>query len=319
MSASQTPVPPAGHTVRAPRPDDAEAVADVKRAAYAGRRDGDLTADSVREEWALPRMDLEHDAWVVFAPDGRAAASALVFEDLPASFVRIGFVRPGPEALALERYLLDVAEARVRERLAAGPRSGDLTVIAFESERPSRDLYASRGYAQVRTFLRLAVSLEHRPPAPVVPEGIAIRPFRVGKDEHAVYTAVQEAFLDHWEPTELTYEEWRAIEYDAPSVDPGLWRVAWDGDQVAGVAIASARTEDGWVDDLAVRRPWRGRGLGRALLLTAFEVLRGRGLTRALLGVDTDNPTGAMGLYSSAGMTQAGDAHLVLRRRLSAD
>jgi len=295
-------------------------VADVKRAACAGRRDGEVTADSVREDWALPRMDLQRDAWIVLAPDGSAAASALVFEDLPASFVRIQSVRPGPQSPALERYLLDVTEARVRGRLAsaAGSGSGSLTVVTFESERSPLDLYAARGYECVRTFLRLAVSLEQIPPAPVAPQGIAVRSFRRGIDERAVYEAVQEAFLDHWEPTELTYDEWRAIAYDAPTVDPSLWRIAWDGDQIAGVAIASARTEDGWVDDLAVRRPWRGRGLGRALLLTAFQVLRARGLSRALLGVDTDNPTGAMGLYASAGMTQSGDAHLVLRRRLTA-
>ena len=318
MTAASTPGLPAGYSVRAPRLGDAEAVAEVKRAAHASRRDGEITADSVREDWALPRMDLERDAWVVLTPDGSVAASALVFEDFPGSFVRVHCVRPGPEGPVLERYLLDVCEERVRDRLTAGARSGSLTVIAFESERPSLDLYTARGYGLVRTFLRLAVSLDDAPAVPVVPQGLAIRPFRAGEDERRVYEAVQEAFLDHWEPTELTYEEWRAIAYDAPTVDPALWRVAWDGADVAGVVIASAQTEDGWVDDLAVRRPWRGRGLGRALLLTALEVLRARGLTRALLGVDTDNPTGAMGLYASAGMTQSGDAHLVFRRQLSA-
>ncbi len=317
MTAERTPSLPSGYTVRAPRPADAEAVAEVKRAACAGRRDGEVTADSIREDWALPRMDLDRDAWVVVAADGAVVASALVFEDLPGSFVRIHHVRPGAEGPAVDRCLLDLAEERARDRLAPGPRDGTMTVIAYESERPTLELYAARGYEHVRTFLRLAVSLDEAPPAPRVPPGIAVRPFRPGTDERAAYAAVQEAFLDHWEPTELTFEEWRAVAYDPPTVDLGLWRIAWDGEEVAGVVIASAQTEDGWVDDLAVRRPWRGRGLGRALLLTALEALRARGLTRALLGVDTDNPTGAMGLYSSAGMTQSGDAHLVLRKRIS--
>lgn len=315
-SSSTAPLP--GYSVRAPRLDDAEAVAALRRAAYAGRQDGDVTAASILQEWALPRMDLEHDAWLVLAHDGTPAASALVFEDLPAAYVRIGCVHPDHDGVAVQGYLLDLAEGRTRARLAAAGRDGgNLTVVAFESERATLDLYAGRGYEHVRTFLRLAAALEPATPQATVPPGIAVRPFRRGVDEHAVYEAVQEAFLDHWEPTELSFEEWLAVDCEAPAVDHSLWRVAWDGDAVAGVATASAGGRDGWVDELAVRRPWRGRGLGRALLLTAFAVLRARGLARALLSVDTDNPTGAMGLYGSAGMTQSGEAHLVLRRPLA--
>jgi ribosomal protein S18 acetylase RimI-like enzyme len=53
---------------------------------------------------------------------------------------------------------------------------------------------------------------------------------------------------------------------------------------------------------LGVRRPWRGRGLGRALLLHTFGEFHRRGVTRISLGVDSENPTGATKLYESAGM-----------------
>jgi ribosomal protein S18 acetylase RimI-like enzyme len=56
------------------------------------------------------------------------------------------------------------------------------------------------------------------------------------------------------------------------------------------------------VGALGVRRPWRGRGLGRALLLRTFAEFRRRGVTRVTLGVDAENPTGATRLYESVGM-----------------
>jgi ribosomal protein S18 acetylase RimI-like enzyme len=58
----------------------------------------------------------------------------------------------------------------------------------------------------------------------------------------------------------------------------------------------------GWVESLAVRRAWRRRGLGRALLLHAFRAFHGRGSTAAGLSVDAENPTGALRLYESVGM-----------------
>jgi ribosomal protein S18 acetylase RimI-like enzyme len=57
----------------------------------------------------------------------------------------------------------------------------------------------------------------------------------------------------------------------------------------------------GYVDQLAVRRPWRRRGLGRLLLLTALAALRERGCAQAVLGVDSDNQTGAVDLYEHLG------------------
>jgi ribosomal protein S18 acetylase RimI-like enzyme len=56
------------------------------------------------------------------------------------------------------------------------------------------------------------------------------------------------------------------------------------------------------VGALGVRRRWRGRGYGRALLLHTFREFRRRGMTRATLGVDAANPTGATRLYESVGM-----------------
>jgi ribosomal protein S18 acetylase RimI-like enzyme len=51
-----------------------------------------------------------------------------------------------------------------------------------------------------------------------------------------------------------------------------------------------------------VRRPWRQRGLGLALLLQSFRAFHERGENRVGLGVDSANETGATRLYERAGM-----------------
>ena len=59
--------------------------------------------------------------------------------------------------------------------------------------------------------------------------------------------------------------------------------------------------KEGWIGELGVIRGWRGVGLGRALLLYGMHSIREAGLDTAMLGVDTENPSGATGLYSSVG------------------
>jgi ribosomal protein S18 acetylase RimI-like enzyme len=63
-----------------------------------------------------------------------------------------------------------------------------------------------------------------------------------------------------------------------------------------GPAGRSARGRPG------VRRPWRRRGLGLALLRRAFGEFQRRGERLVQLGVDAASPTGATRLYERVGM-----------------
>ena len=80
-----------------------------------------------------------------------------------------------------------------------------------------------------------------------------------------------------------------------------------DGSEIAGFSLCRSQSwEDpqvGWVSVLAVRRPWRQRGLGMALLQHSFGALYQRGKTMIGLGVDGQNMTGALRLYQKAGMS----------------
>ena len=91
--------------------------------------------------------------------------------------------------------------------------------------------------------------------------------------------------------------------------DTTLWRVAWDGDEIAGQVrsfINQAQNERmgrlrGYTEFISVRRPWRRRGLARALIAASFPLLRARGMTEAGLGVDTQNLSGALRVYEGCG------------------
>ncbi|MBE0690465.1 MAG: GNAT family N-acetyltransferase, partial [Anaerolineae bacterium] len=109
----------------------------------------------------------------------------------------------------------------------------------------------------------------------------------------------------HWGFTPAAFADWKHFLVDDGTFDPALWRIAWDGDEIAGLCfsrIVAAPDDMGWVRHLAVCRPWRKRGLGLALLTDMFATLKQRGLSRAGLGVDADNTTNAVGLYQRAGM-----------------
>ena len=132
-----------------------------------------------------------------------------------------------------------------------------------------------------------------------------MRTFRPG-DERIFYDVHQETFEDHWEHTEPDpYDEWAHWLLQPPMFDPELWLLAEEDGEPAGIEINHPRPEMpgvGWVGMLGVRRAWRRRGLGRALLLRAFQDFRARGFHEVGLGVDAASLTGATRLYESVGM-----------------
>jgi ribosomal protein S18 acetylase RimI-like enzyme len=64
-------------------------------------------------------------------------------------------------------------------------------------------------------------------------------------------------------------------------------------------------TFEGWVSDLVVREPYRGRGIGRALMASAIAEWRLRGSHRIQLEVATDR-TAARSLYDALGFVEQG-------------
>jgi len=109
----------------------------------------------------------------------------------------------------------------------------------------------------------------------------------------------------HLGAEEEPYEEWAHWTVERDGFDPTLWFLARDGDEIAGFSLcrpSETRPDTGFVNLLGVRRAWRRRGLGEALLRHSFVELYRRGFARVALGVDAGSPTGATRLYERVGM-----------------
>jgi len=117
-----------------------------------------------------------------------------------------------------------------------------------------------------------------------------------------------EAFQDHWGNRERSEDSFTATLSKA-ELDTDLWIVAWDGDQIAGVVENWIWTEEneelgvkrGWLERISVRRPWRRRGLARSITAASLVRLREAGMHEGMLGVDSENANGALGLYEGLG------------------
>jgi ribosomal protein S18 acetylase RimI-like enzyme len=120
----------------------------------------------------------------------------------------------------------------------------------------------------------------------------------------AFHQVLETAFEDHFEAFSLDLDTFVKMWTEMPTWDPALVTFAVAGDEVAGVVVSDVLDGAGlgWLSDVGVLAPFRGRGIGRALLLRAFADLRARGCDRVRLNVDAENTTGATRLYERAGM-----------------
>ncbi len=205
--------------------------------------------------------------------------------------------------------LLAFAMDRIRELAASHdldrPRVAGAWVA--DTDAGSHALLKANGYQPARWFFHMKRNLADPIEVPPLPEGIEVRPV-TRDDAHRVFVADNEAFIDHWGGTDASdaaFQKW----IDDADFDPSLHVVAFDGDEIAGASINAIYPEanakqgvlHGWLDSVFTRRPWRGRGLARALVARSLVVIRDRGMTEGILGVDADNETGALGVYTDNG------------------
>lgn len=251
----------------------------------------------IERDWTSPRLNLATDVRI---GDGVYAFVEDMGED------RAWIEVHGPSAETAFGW----AEARAAEMGATRLFSG-----AWATNEPILELLAEHGYAFARRSQRMEIDLTEPLESPDWPDGIGVRTFEPG-DERLFYDVEEEAFRDMWEPMEESFEEWAHWHLGPKRLMPDLWFLAEAGPDACGVAMCHPHeTVDGlgWVAILAVRHPWRRRGIARALLLQAFERFRERGLTRAGLGVDSDSITGANTLYESVGMRPTQEFHIYER------
>jgi ribosomal protein S18 acetylase RimI-like enzyme len=279
----------------------------------ADRTDDTRTVEEMEKTYAnLRNTDPDRDV-VVVEVDGNVVGYKRTewWVELDGTYVyaHFGFLAPEWRGKGIGSALFRHSEARIREIAATQP--GDFKRVfetwVYDSQKNTIEIVEREGYKPVRYgFVMVRPNLDDIPDAPM-PEGLEIRPVQ---PEHyrAIWEAEVEAFRDHWgmeETQEGDYERWLA----QPPFQPELWKVGWDGDQVAGMVRNFVSTEfnarhsrkRAYTEYISVRRPWRRRGLARALIAESLRMQKAMGFEESALSVDAENPSGALQLYKSMG------------------
>jgi mycothiol synthase len=277
------------------------------------------TEDEMRLTMSAPRRLPEENAFLSEVNGQLVAYGSTWLEEGPEQsvFELCGIVHPAWRRQGIGTRLMERLEQRVEERL--GEAKVQAVHIVTDTNLKFEDrqaLFRKMGYERVRYFFDMERPLWENGtrldlPAPLYPEGIVVRTMAERPDLHAVWETCDEAFRDHWGYTESILEEWQHWTEEDPHYLPERWLIAWDAekDVAAGVCLNGVEPEnnkrvgrkEGWVFVLAVRRPYRKKGLGRALLLDGITILQQEGMEWAMLGVDTENLTGALRLYRGVG------------------
>lgn len=310
---------PTGYRMRPISLDDLDATVALCNAwSQAAMGTDEITRAELETFWGTPGLTPAEDLRGVFTPLGAMVGyvEAMTLSQPPARPYVWLRVHPEYEGLGIGRTMLAWAEKRLvrvldevdpRYRVAIGAQN-------VSGYAPMAELLEGGGYQIIRHGFQMRIEMQSEPEPPNWPEGITLKPFIPARDAEAVFRADDEAFSDHFghmqQPFEQAFARFKHLMMeDEEAFDPALWYIAMDGEEIAGLCLCMKTSgEDpkmGWVEDLGVRRPWRQRGLGLALLRHAFGEYYRRGFRKVGLWVDASSLTGAVRLYERAGMQVA--------------
>jgi GNAT superfamily N-acetyltransferase len=228
-----------------------------------------------------------------------------------------GAVQPAFHGQGIGSLLLSWAEERAAAlSLAALPGVKTLLQVnVFEAEAEALSLLEDSGFTHVRDWLHFTIDLTAPPRLPILPEGISLHPMDLDKDWDLVGPAMEEAFAEHWGAIALppstedeagSGEDEEIPEDDSYSNAPGFCFYARRGDQAVGGVLCNAklveRDDSGRVGSLFVRPAYRRRGIGQALMRTAFSAFWRHGLRRIILDTDAESFSAAPRFYTRLGM-----------------
>lgn len=300
---------PSGYTFRPATLDDASAAAALMNEFDRAHLEEPDTVDAEEvATWWRP-LELERDSRFYFAEDGALAGVAtLSLRDDDQVLDLDAYVDPRHAGRGLGTAMLDWLEEQSRARGYTAARTSAIT-----ADTAAGALVAARGYTPIRHFYRMAIQLDAPPPEPEWPPGFSVATLLPG-EEPVLHAVTEESFAEHWGRQSRTYEQWREHHVDRDWFDPSLVWIVREGDTAVAELAAAFRFGSGWVNTIGTLKPWRGKGIGRALLLTSFGEFFRRGERRVALAVDAGNETGATHLYESVGMRTVWQADIYERR-----
>jgi GNAT superfamily N-acetyltransferase len=295
----ELPVLPEGYTARGTTMEDALAVMELVAASNVndlGSPEVDL--EEIQAVWIRPSVRLDLDEHLVFDESGRLVAWAELYHAQDAQ----GVVHPQWRGRGIGTHLLHWTERRAAQMSLERNVRPLVRQSAFDGDDAAHALFSSHGYAPAWNSWILQMPLRDEPATVPPPRGITIRR-AADDDERAVHQVIDTSFGE-WEDREPeTFEDWHAYVATRASANPSPWFVAVSEDRVVAAATTMLYPPEaeGWIEEFAVAREHRRRGIGTALLTRTCAELRRAGAEKAMLS--TDSRGAGRHLYESAGMS----------------
>jgi mycothiol synthase len=308
---------PEGLTARPITPEDVGPIAALVAAAEELDQTGEhWSAEDLAEFWLNDLVDLTRDSAAACTEDGALVGWATAIA--PPTFrdrFRVdleGRVHPQWRRRGIGRALLawqlDRGAQMHAERHPEAP--GALTVRAYTSMTSLEALLRRAGLRQERWYFVMERPLTDLPAVPAVP-GVELVPFSWERDDE-VRRAHNAAFTDHHGSAERDELTWRTWFTGQRSFRPDLSVLALVGEAVVAYVLAYVYEADtaanGYeqveLGQIGVLPSARGRGLAKATIATALRAAAEQGCRSAGLQVDSENVTGALGLYEDLGFTK---------------
>ena len=270
----------ADFTIRPARPEDT----DDTFALFAEWQEGSYGEVEIGQEMYASTLAGADASFVAERANGIVGSSAL-----DGNWIDLG-VRPADRRQGIGTALLQEAERAAQDDV--------LLLTGLAADPTSSPFARANGYSKAWEVWLMGIDLPPEIPAPAWPDGVEVRTFRE-EDAHEVKDLLDLAYKEEFHHTPAVFENWRRFMLEDPMFDPEAWFLAVAEGRIVAAAL---NWDEGYVKDLVVHPDWRGRGLGKALMLQTFGEFSRRGLPRVTLKTDSNNPTSAWRLYERVGM-----------------
>lgn len=306
---------PGGIEARAIEKADVKAWAELMAAAEKADQTGEnYDADDLLEELEDPKLNAATDTLGLWSGEQLVGYAKLGGPDTAVDVDRVrteGSVHPDHRGRGLGSgilsWLIDRATAMHQQRHPDLP--GELHTGVISTNTSALALYAAHGLEPVRYFFDMTRDLRTEPvPESPVADGLRLAAYDPQYDD-ALRLTHNEAFKDHWGSSPRDPESWKTWCTGSRAFRAPHTYLVLDGERIASYAIGYEYVADTavtgirelYVGQVGTRRDYRGKGAARAALAMAMESAREAGFERVSLGVDAENPTGALGLYEKLG------------------
>jgi mycothiol synthase len=209
-----------------------------------------------------------------------------------------------------------VTEMVERATRACDERRPDLAARLFlaglSSDLDQADLLATVGMRGERWTFLMRTALDVLQPARPLAAAYRMRTYD-GSMADALRRAHNAAFLDHPDFTPWSEVLWEQSVTGSRSFRPDVSFVVNpdDSDEIVSYLqtaefeadLAATGRREAYIGKVGTLRAHRGKGLATALLGHALHAYRAAGYDEASLAVDSENPTGALGVYQRVGFT----------------